>query len=267
MRARLSLPGAVALLALLAGRLAGGPLLFDRAEYAARRARLMDRIPDGVAIVLGAATPSGDREFRQGHDFAYLTGVDIPDAYLVVDGVRRESLLFFTIGEKAAEGEGLPLELVRDAKGVTGIERVLPAEQFGTTLAGLSHRVRVFYTMFKPEELGPENSNEKLNALQRTMTLNPWDGRLTRELQFVRNLRDKFPQVEVRDCSPFVWDLRKVKSPAELDILRHAARIGVEGHNALIRSTRPGVTEKGLEAVFEFVCRASGPSTWPTRPS
>ncbi|HDT13810.1 MAG TPA: M24 family metallopeptidase [Candidatus Aminicenantes bacterium] len=258
MRARLSLPGAVALLALLAGRLAGGPLLFDRAEYAARRARLMDRIPDGVAIVLGAATPSGDREFRQGHDFAYLTGVDIPDAYLVVDGVRRESLLFFTIGEKAAEGEGLPLELVRDAKGVTGIERVLPAEQFGTTLAGLSHRVRVFYTMFKPEELGPENSNEKLNALQRTMTLNPWDGRLTRELQFVRNLRDKFPQVEVRDCSPFVWDLRKVKSPAELDILRHAARIGVEGHNALIRSTRPGVTEKGLEAVFEFVCRASG---------
>jgi Xaa-Pro aminopeptidase len=258
MRARLSRLGAVAFLAFLAGPLAAGPLLFDRAEYASRRSRLMDRIPDGVAIILGATTPAGDRAFRQGHDFAYLTGVDIPDAYLVVDGVRRESLLFFTIGERAAAGEGLPLELVRDPIGVTGIERVLAAEQFGTTLAGLSHRVRAFYTMFKPEELGPENSNEKFNALQRTMTLNPWDGRPTRELQFVRNLRDKFPQVEVRDCSPLVWDLRKVKSPAEMEVLRRAARIGVDGHRALIGSARPGVTEKALEAVFEFVCRAAG---------
>lgn len=258
MRARLSRLGALALLALLTGPLAAGPLLFDRAEYASRRARLMDRIPDGVAIVLGATTPAWDRAFRQGHDFAYLTGVEIPNAYLVVDGVRRESLLFFTMGEKEAEGEGLPLELVRDPKGATGIDRVLPAEQFGTALAGLSQRVRTFYTMFKPEELGPENSNEKFNALQRTMTLNPWDGRLTRELQFVRNLRDKFPQIEVRDCSPFVWDLRKVKSPAELEVLRRAARIGVDAHNALIRSARPGVSEKALEAVFEFVCRAAG---------
>jgi Xaa-Pro aminopeptidase len=252
--------GLIAFLAALAGPLSAGPLLFDRAEYAARRARLMDRIPDGVAVVLGAATPADDRAFQQGHDFAYLTGVEIPDAFLIVDGVRRESLLFFTLGEKEAEGEGLPLEIIRDPRGATGIERVLPAEQFGPTLAGLSHRVRVFYTMFKPEELGPENSNEKFNALQRTMTLNPWDGRPTRELQFVKNLREKFPQVEVRDCSPFVWDLRKVKSPAELDVLRQAAQIGVEAHNALIQSTRPGATEKALEAIFEFVCRANGAS-------
>jgi Xaa-Pro aminopeptidase len=218
----------------------------------------MDKIPDGVAIILGATTPAGDREFRQGHDFAYFTGVEIPDAYLVIDGTRRESVLFFTIGEDDAEGEGIPLDLVRNPKEITGIERILPAEQFGTFLAGLGQRSRIFYAMFKPEELGAENSNEKFNALQRTMTLNPWDGRLTRELQFVRNLREKFPQVDVRDCSALVWDLRKIKTPAEIEILQRAARIGVDAHNALIRSTRPGVTEKALEAVFEFVCRLEG---------
>ena len=100
--------------------------------------------------------------------------------------------------------------------------------------------------MFKPEELGRENSNEKFNALQKTMTLSPWDGRLTRELQFVRQLRDKFPQVDVRDCSALVWNLRKIKSPAELDVMRQAARIGVKAHNALIQSTRPGMPEKAL---------------------
>jgi Xaa-Pro aminopeptidase len=258
MNKRLRCLSAILFLAVLVRALPAAPLLFDRAEYAARRSRLMDRIPDGVAVLLGAATPAGDREFRQGHDFSYFTGVEIPDAYLIIDGVRRESLLFFTIGIEEAEGEGIPLDLVRDPKVVTGIEKVFPAEQFGALLANLGQRSRILYTMFKPEELGPENANEKFNALQRTMTLDPWDGRLTRELQFVRNLRDRFPQVDVRDCSALVWDLRKVKTPAEIEVLRRAAWIGVNAHNALIQSTRPGVTEKALEAVFEFVCRLEG---------
>jgi len=235
---------------------AAGP--FDKTEYAARRSRLMEKIPDGAAVFLGATTPADDYEFRQGHDFLYFTGVEIPDAFLIVDGLRKESVLFFTMDEKTADGEGIPLELIRSAAAYTGIERVLPAEQFGTYLATLSQRSRVLYTMFKPEELGRENSNEKFNALQKTMTLSPWDGRLTRELQFVRQLRDKFPQVDVRDCSAAVWNLRKIKSPAELEILRQAGRIGVKAHNALIQSTRPGVSEKALAAVFEFVSRKEG---------
>jgi Xaa-Pro aminopeptidase len=246
------------LLAGLAVSLSAAPLLFDRQEYAARRGRLMDKIPDGIAVLLGATAPSGDREFRQGHDFAYFTGVEIPDAYLIIDGIRRESLLFFTIGEREAEAEGVALDLVRNPQETTGVEKALPAEQFGAVLAGLGQKTQVFYTMFKPEELGAENTSEKWNVLQRTMTLNPWDGRLTRELQFVRQLRDKFPQVDVRDCSALVWDLRKIKSSAEIEVLRRAARIGVKAHNALIQSTRPGVSEKALEAVFEFVCRLEG---------
>lgn len=246
------------LLAISFQGLAAAPLLFDRQEYAARRGRLMDKIPDGIAVIPGATTPAGDREFRQGHDFAYFTGVEIPNAYLIIDGIRRESLLFFTIGEKEAEGEGLPLDLIRNPKETTGIERALPAEQFGPVLAGLSQKTRVFYTMFKPEEIGAENTNEKFNVLQKTMTLNPWDGRLTRELQFVRQLRDKFPQIDVRDCSALVWDLRKIKTSAEIEVMRRAGRIGVKAHNALIQSTRPGVSEKALAAVFEFVCRLEG---------
>ncbi|MGE5360121.1 MAG: aminopeptidase P N-terminal domain-containing protein [Bacteroidales bacterium] len=231
---------------------------FDKAEYAARRARLIEKIPDGVAVFLGASTPSGDYEFRQGHDFFYLTGVEVPDAFLVVDGARKESVLFFTMDETAAEGEGLPPELVRSPAAFTGIERVLAAEQFGSYLAGAARRTRVFYTMFKPEELGRENSNEKFNALQKAMTLSPWDGRPTRELQFVRQLRERFPQVEIRDASPIVWNLRKIKTPAELEVMRRAGRIGVRAHNAFIQSVKPGATEQELAALFEFLCKKDG---------
>jgi len=240
----------------LSAAFAAGP--FNKKEYATRRNRLMEKIPDGAAIFLGAPTPASDYEFRQGHDFYYFSGVEIPDAFLVVDGVRKESILFFTMDEKTADGENIPLDLIRKPAEYTGIERVLPVEQFNSYLTGLSQRSRTLYTMFKPEELGRENSNEKFNALQKSMTLNMWDGRLTRELQFVKQLRDKFPQMDVRDCSATVWNLRKIKSPAELEILRRAARIGVQAHNALIQSTKPEVAEKALAAVFEFVCKKEG---------
>jgi Xaa-Pro aminopeptidase len=246
------------LLALGVATPAGASTPYDKAEYAARRARLLEKIPDGAAIFLGAATPHSDVAFRQGHDFFYFTGVTIPDACLVIDATRRESVLFFTMDEKTADGLGIPIDLVRSAVAYTGIERVLPAEQFGPYLATLSHRARTLYTMYKPEELGPENSNEKFNELQRSMTMNPWDGRLTRELQFVKQLKEKLPHAEVRDCSALVWNLRKYKSPAELAIMRDAGRIAVAAHIALIQSTRPAASEQALSAVFEFVTRREG---------
>jgi len=123
---------------------------FDKAEYAARRSRLMEKIGDGAAVFLGAPTPASDHAFRQGHDFFYLTGVEIPDAFLVVDGLRKESVLFFTMSEAAADGEAIPLDLIRAPAAYTGIERVLPADQFSPQLASLANRGRPLYTMFKP---------------------------------------------------------------------------------------------------------------------
>jgi Xaa-Pro aminopeptidase len=49
-----------------------------------------------------------------------------------------------------------------------------------------------------------------------------------------------------------------IKSPAELALMRRTAQIGVKAHRALVQSTRPGVPEKALDAVFEFVCHLEG---------
>jgi Xaa-Pro aminopeptidase len=90
------------------------------------------------------------------------------------------------------------------------------------------------------------------------MTLHPWDGRLTRELQFVKVLKDRFPQLEVRDCSPFIWELRTIKSPAEISLLRKAAKIGVKAHTAMIQATRPGMYEYEVSAVLNYVMEKEG---------
>ena len=236
-----------------------GPALsqIGKSEYAGRRNRLMEKIGDGVAVFLGAIDP-GSVAFSQSHDFMYLTGVAIPNAFLIVDGAKKESTLFFTISEREADGDGISLDLVHHPEKITGIERVLPAKQFDAILEEACRRSKPVYTSFQPEEIGAEVSGEKLDVLKRSMTDNAWDGRLTRALQFVKNLRDKFPGVDVRDCSSFVSGLRKIKSAAEISLMRSAAQIGVKAHRALIQSTKPGVAERSLAAVFNFFCQDAG---------
>jgi Xaa-Pro aminopeptidase len=258
MRHRLAIGTAVFLvLALSASAFAAGPLLFDRSEYAARRARLMEKIPDGVAILLGA-TPATGGEFVQNNDMMYFAGVEIPNAALIIDGRSKTSTLFFTITDGGARNEGISLDLVHNAAAVTGIERVSPIEQFAPVLSRLAGSGAVLYTSFKPEELAREYSAEKLATLQSSMTLNLWDGRLTRELQFVKNLRERFPQASVKDAAPFIWALRAIKSPAEIDHLRKVGRLGVEAHLAMMRATRVGVPEHEMSAAFEYAVKKAG---------
>ena len=236
---------------------AAGPLLFDKAEYAARRARLTEKIPDGVAILLGT-TPTTGGEFFQNNDIMYFAGVEIPNAALIIDGRSKTSTLFFTITDNAARNEGISLDLVHNAGAITGIERVSPIEQFTPALSRLAGSGAVLYTSFKPEELPRENSAEKFGALQNSMTLNLWDGRLTRELQFVRNLRERVPQATIKDAAPFIWELRSIKSKAEIEHLRKVGRLGVEAHKAMMRATRLGAPEYEMSAAFEYAVRKAG---------
>jgi Xaa-Pro aminopeptidase len=248
---------AIASLLCAAAAWAEGPLLFNKTEYAARRAALMDKVPDGIVIVLGA-TPTTGGEFFQNNDMMYYSGVEIPDAALIMDGRSKTSTLFFTITDRSARNEGISLDLVRNAATVTGIERVAPIEQFSATLARLANGGAVLYTSFKPEELARENSAEKFTTLQNTMTLNAWDGRLTRELQFVKLLRERLPQADVKDAAPLVWAQRAIKSPAEIAHLRTVGRLGVEAHKAMMKATRVGAPEYEMAAAFVYTTKKGG---------
>jgi len=152
-------------------------LIFEKEEYANRREKLMDNIPDGIAIIRGASEPLGDTPFSQYNNMMYFAGVEIPDAILIVDGERRESTLFFTISEQHADGENIPLDLVREPVKVTGMEHYLPYEDFSGALTDRLKSSTVIYTPFSPEEYIGENSMEKYNKFRRSVTENEWDGR------------------------------------------------------------------------------------------
>jgi len=232
--------------------------LIENAEYAARRERLMDQFPDGVTIIPGATTPTADYRFFQSNDFLYFTGVEAPDAWLVVDGIRRESTLFMTLDKRDARGEGIPSELALNPQGFTGVEQALPREELQRFLAESGERVGVFYVSHFPEESPRMNTGEVHRAVQRILTDDPLDGRLSRELQLTMRLGELFPGVEIRDAYSAIQLMRKVKSPAEVALVREAARIGVQAHLEFIRSTEVGMPEGALAALFEFEARREG---------
>jgi Xaa-Pro aminopeptidase len=192
------------------------PLDFDKSEYAARRQKLMARIPDGLAIIQGSLAGPLNNEFIQNNEFNYLCGVKLPRAVFLVDGIHKESILFYTTSERYLRNEGVSLDLLRDPKAATGVDRYYPADEFTKVLAGLAAQAKAIYTPVAPE--GPP---------QEVATSSDWDGRPTRERQFAKMLQQRFPNIEVRDCTDMLWDLRRLKTPAEIDVLREASQISV----------------------------------------
>ena len=114
-----------------------GPDVFPAEEFAARRARVMARIGDGVAIIQGTTERPGEQPLRQANQFFYITGVVEPRAILVIDGRTKRSTLFLNPRNARREenmfGPGL---FPGDAAAqVTGIEAVVPRDEFKSLLA------------------------------------------------------------------------------------------------------------------------------------
>ncbi|MFA6482250.1 MAG: aminopeptidase P N-terminal domain-containing protein, partial [Bacteroidales bacterium] len=215
-------------------------LQFAPAEYAARRTKMMEKFTDGLIIIQGAATLPNYYAFMQNNNFLYLSGVEIENAFLVIDPINKESILF---ADRAEE---------------SGFSKVMRPREMKDYLAKRVIDVKTLYTCFLPEELARECSGEKAGNQSFTMVRNEWDGRRTRESQFVENLKTKFPGVMVKDCAAYIHEMRTIKSPTEIDLMRKAAKIAVQAHIDVMKATRPGVTEQELAALFEYSCKKAG---------
>src|SRR5581483_7373509 len=134
--------------------------VFPPDEYAARRARVMSKIGDAVAILQGTTEPAGEQPLRQSNQFFYLCGVVEARAILLIDGRTRRTTLFLLPRterqEKSMFGPGLsPGEA---AEKQTGVDAALPREQFQAALAAIAREGRVIFTPFRPEVLGSQSA-------------------------------------------------------------------------------------------------------------
>jgi Xaa-Pro aminopeptidase len=228
---------------------------FPPGEFKERRKKIMDAIgPDACALLQGMPQVKGFYRFRQSNDFYYCCGVEIPHAYLLIDGRDRASRLFVPTFLSEESGEYvLTIEDADLIKEFTGIDEVLPLDKLMEYL----RKVKVVYVPYSPAEGRAETRYTALHAY-RLAALDPWDGGLPREQRFISLLRMRLPHIDIKDLTPILDSLRLVKSEREIQLLRKAGKLAALAVTEAMRVTRPGVMEYHLRAVANYIFIAHG---------
>ena len=232
---------------------------FPKEEFAQRRATIFKKIGDNaIAVVQGAPGTADFNIFRQSNEFYYLSGIETPHAYLLLDGRNRTTTLYLPHRDAERErNEGKILSVEDEAlvKELTGVDGVRSVESLALDLVGkglMRPPAPLLFTPLSPAETGTDSRDELLNE-QARVSSNPWDGLASREARFRSLLQARAPQFEVRDLSPILDAMRNIKSPREIAMIRRATRIAGLGIIEAMRSTEPGVLEYQLDAAAKYV--------------
>ncbi|QKJ88542.1 Xaa-Pro aminopeptidase [Paramixta manurensis] len=201
-----------------------------------RQALLAQMAPASAALFFAApeVTRSADSEYpyRQNSDFWYFTGLNEPEAVLVLiksDETHNHSVLFNRVRDKSAEiwfGRRLGQEAAPEK---LGVDRALPWDDIASQLHLLLNGLDVVY---HAQGLYSEADRIVFSALE--------------------TLRGGFRQGlsapnTLTDWRPWVHEMRLFKGPEELEILRRAGKISALAHARAMEKCRPGLFEYQLE--------------------
>src|SRR5690606_3279602 len=175
-------------------------------------------------------------------DVLYLSGFDEPEAVLVLVPGRKhgESLLFCRERDAAREAwdgrrvgpEGAPDALgIDDAYAIDDIDDILPGLIEG--------RRRVYYHFGRDTDFD--------------LKLIGWVNSVRAQVRHGAQ-----PPHEFLELGHLLDEMRLFKGADELRLMRRAAAISVQAHEAVMRAVRAGMREYELQAELERVFRAAG---------
>ena len=217
----------------------------DKTLFESNRARFTSRMTSNSLAVFNSndiITTSADstRSFKQHTDILWLSGVDQEESVLVLfpdchDEKHREILFLKETNEHIAIWEGE--KLTKDAAYETsGIRTVYWLNQFETIFSQLMSEGHNIYV----------NTNEHWRANTEAQT---------REDRWVDWCRSKYPVHNYLRSNPILHELRAVKHPLEVELMKQACDITEKGVRRILDFIEPGVMEYEIEAELwhEFV--------------
>jgi Xaa-Pro aminopeptidase len=208
--------------------------------------------PNSIAILNSndfmPTSADGTHPFIQQTDLFYLSGIDQEETVLVIypdapEKKHKEVLFIKETNEQIATWEGQK-HSKKDAQDVSGIETVHWTSALDGILRPLIVQSENIYL----------NTNEHLRA---AVTVE------TRDRRFLEWCQNAFPLHHYERLAPIMNDLRAVKSPQEIELIKTACSITGKAFRRLLGFIRPGVWEYEVEAeiVHEFMRnRSRGPA-------
>ena len=230
---------------------------FPASEFRERRNHVYEAIgPDAVAVLRGMPASGAFDLFRQHNDFYYLCGLEVPHAYLLLDGRKQESTLYLPSRDphhERSEGRTLAVEDAPELCRLSGVEHV-------HALPALESDLQASATVFTPRSPaeGYLACRDTLEHARRMIESDPWDGSPSLETRFQERLAKLLPSANFSDLSPILDSLRLVKSAAEIAIMRVAGRLTAIAVTESMRCTREGLYEYQLAAVADYCFRLNG---------
>lgn len=221
-------------------------------EFSMRRTEIFDKIGDGALCVLQGAPKTRDfNPFRQLNEFYYLCGIEVANAYLLLDVRERETVLYLpehNPQQERSEGPILNSDDPELVKRLTGVDEVRKPDSLSQDLAEAT-------TIYTPHSKADQNT-----------TSNPLDGQPTRQAYFIDQLKTLCPDADIRDLSPVISSLRVVKSPAEIKVMRFTGRLSARAVTEAMRCTEPGIMEYQLGAIADYIFLVNGARGGAYRP-
>lgn len=226
------------------------PVTTDAALFIQNRSRLKQLLgPSALAVVnandIMPTNADGILGHHQNADLFYLTGilqeetilVLAPDAY---EEKKRELLFLREPNEHLTTWEGHKLSK-EQATRISGIENVQWLSEFPTTFHQLMCECEHIYL----------NSNEHPRAVVVVET---------RDARFIRDCQARYPLHQYHRLARLMHELRVIKSPLEVDLIRKASAITRTGFLRILKKVKPGFNEAEIEAEFahEFLRRRGG---------
>ena len=205
----------------------------------ARRAGLM-AATHGVPIIIGASrlrdlegAYDQDSDFRQTNDFFYLTGLETPGAWLVLNLPEAGSQKLFIEPRDASQEmwTGRKLGPGPEVQARSGVEDVRSTERFVSDVSAWLDGSSAETVQVDP------GAAEHVEMLREALG-GKVDG--------------------VGSTAAAVAALRQRKDSEEVRRLREAVKITSDAHLEAWRFARPGVHEFEIEAVIEYVFRSRG---------
>lgn len=204
------------------------------AELKQRRQQLLDVLPpDTVVLLRGASlvTRSHDTEypFRQSSDFYYLTGIEEPDAWLMmISGQKQREFLFV---------------LPRDAE-----QEVWHGRRLGIEQAGQVSAIRQVYEL-------SELNRKVLNTIGQYPKLAWSFAADTAQREHRQRWLDKLSESRklaspdtIFNLDVYIHELRLFKSEYEINLLRESAKIAVQAHRRAMKTCQAGRYEYQVAA-------------------
>lgn len=216
----------------------------DASFFAHNREQAMQKLEGGLLVAAGytGMQRGNDSEFRfeQESNFWYLSGVEFPDWWLIMDAKRGKAWL---VEPEIDETHRLFQEslFADDAKRISGISDVITHNQAMSMLRTAARSHQLVYT------IGHSSYVEYFN-----FTLNPAIQNMHRTLE--RTF------AKVRDFRPTLDKIRAIKQPIEIEKMQAAIDLTTVTFQEMKKKFQNYKHEYEIEADLNYAFRATGGS-------